>query len=78
MTAPLAAIVLAQQKDGGFQEFGKDPLLTAACAALIVVCIVWVVLSRRISHNLDEAALRKEMKVKDVQAPKDIWKAPPE
>ena len=77
MSTLLAAIRLAQQKDGGFQEFGKDPLLTVACAALIVVCILWVVLSRRITHNLDEAATRKELRVDAVRPPKDIWKAPP-
>jgi hypothetical protein len=77
MPALLLGLTAAQRRGGGFAEFGRDPLLSVACIALIVICVLWVVLARKISRNLDRNALRQGKKLGAVQAPKDIWRDPP-
>jgi hypothetical protein len=78
MPAFLMALSVAQRRGGGgFAEFGRDPILSLACIALIVVAIMWVVLARAITRNLDRNAMTEEKKVGAFQPAKDIWKDPP-
>jgi hypothetical protein len=78
MPALLMATAVAQRKGGGFAEFGRDPLLSLACIALIVVCVLWVALSRVISRNLDRNALTQSKRLGSAQEPRDIWREPPQ
>jgi hypothetical protein len=77
MPALLIALTTAQRKGGGFAEIGRDPLLSLACIALIVICVLWVFLARAISRNLDRRALKQAKKLGAVQGPRDIWRDPP-
>jgi hypothetical protein len=77
MPALLMALIVAQRKDGGFAEIGRDPLLSLACIALIVVAVLWVVLARAITRNLDRNALQQSRKVGEFRPARDIWRDPP-
>lgn len=77
MPALLMVLTSAQGRGGGFAELTRDPLLSVACLALIVVCILWVALGRAITRNLDRRSLRKQKKTGSVQPARDIWRDPP-
>ncbi len=64
--------------DRGLEEFGSDPTLTLAAIGLIVVSLAWIFVAPAIYRNLARAAEKKGIKLGRVQAPKDIWKAPPD
>lgn len=78
---PALALLVEAAKKGGLErrldEFGRDPVLTVACVLLVVVSIGWFVAMRGISHRLRRAAERGQLRVDEVQPPRDIWKAPP-
>ena len=73
--------LLEAARHGGLErrldEFGRDPTLTVACVLLIVVSLIWVVMSRVIYRNLRRAAEQRELPVREVRPPRDIWRAPP-
>lgn len=63
--------------DRGLEEFGSDPTLTLAAIGLIAVSLAWIFVAPVIYRNLARAGEKKGLKVGQVQAPKDIWRAPP-
>jgi hypothetical protein len=77
MPALLMALSVAQRRDGGFAELGRDPLLSLACIALIVVAVAWVLLARAIGRNIDRKESEQAKKVGVYHPPRDIWRDPP-
>ena len=67
------AIVVAAQRP--LREFLTDPILTVACVLLVVVSVGWIVIWRRILHNMTRAARRRPQAAP--RNPRDIWAYPP-
>ncbi|MGH2821058.1 MAG: hypothetical protein ACRDJ5_10445 [Actinomycetota bacterium] len=60
-----------------FEELARDPVLTVACALLILVSVAWVVTTRIIAREVRRAAMRRRRSSRRARPPRDIWGSPP-